>query len=143
MSVQQRGNDFVLQLANILKPILMVELFNGQPELMSHKLAVDHVVPLTWQANFVYEVRLTVRINYEVEPDKWAINVFFAKSGYTAAQVLAGANEWSAICQSIAQPMVSSLVRKVNKLSKPVFTRLDTRGPLHGCPKNMRRLWIA
>ncbi len=50
MSAQQRTFQFIRQAADIVKPIALVELFEGLENNRVHRLAIDHIVPALWQA---------------------------------------------------------------------------------------------
>jgi len=138
MGVQQRTDSFIRMVVARARELAAVELFDSKPTSVNGKMAVDHVMPVIWQGEVDYELRLVCRVNHQVD-GKALFQLMFAGKSFTASQVLAGAREWPGIIEPIVYPMIKNIRNRFRKMNEAAFIRIDGQ---KGCPPNMRRVLI-
>lgn len=140
MAVQERANSFAQAIANRVKELSAVELFEGKLDGAVNKLVIDHVVPVVWQADVEYDIHITCRVNHRnPNTGQYVQQIMRSTNSFTASQVLMGASEWPSIIEVITYPMVSALKRRLKKLDDPLLILLQGND---SCPHNMRRIHI-
>ena len=134
-------NNFMSSLAQRSRDFAVPELFSGRPTEASHRLVLDHDIPLRLTDNKQYGLKLQAYLRF-VENDAYHTSFFAARLTYRADYIVCGPVNWQGFIDSLAYQLIASLRITVGKLNSPTYLIVKP-GDITDLEPQMRRIWIA
>lgn len=134
MSAPTLTQSYMQQLAERIREISVVELFNGvdNRDFIQEKLALDYQIPLSWEMlphDYQMEIHLVSRVSAKQSDNVYRPTLVKAKSSFTKSDIfpMGGPSGWPVTVEILAYKLVRGIRTTLDQLDTTVFINLGHR----------------